>query len=59
MVKVHSTLEVVLAIAASPSPLDSDFWADVRVDSREARSSSSFMESYLEAETIARVVGTH
>merc|ERR1712038_1711331 len=43
-------MAAVLATAASPSPLASDERADERLDSRETRSSSSFMESYLEAE---------
>merc|ERR1719198_829494 len=44
-------MAAVLATAASPSPLGSDLWAELRVDSRLMRSSSSVMESYWEAET--------
>src|SRR6056300_1667077 len=47
-------MAAVLATAASPSPLASEERAEERVDSRLTRSSSSFMESYLLAETVAR-----
>merc|ERR1719506_1275905 len=46
-------MEAVLATAASPYPLASDIWAELRVDSRLTRSSSSVMESYWVAETAA------
>jgi hypothetical protein len=46
-------MAAVLATAASPSPLASDERADERFDWRETRSSSSFIESYLEAAATA------
>ena len=48
-------MAAVLATAASPSPLASDERADERFDWRETRSSSSFIESYLEAATTAMI----
>ena len=47
-------MAAVLATAASASPRASDERAEERVDSRFTRSSSSFMDSYLLAETVAR-----
>merc|ERR1712226_1132704 len=46
-------MAAVLATAASASPLASDERADERLDWSETRSSSSFIESYLEAATAA------
>merc|ERR1712025_5259 len=46
-------MAVVLATAASESPLASEERAEERVDSRLTRRSSSFMESYLLAATAA------
>merc|ERR1719247_69671 len=46
-------MAAVLATAASASPLASDERAEERVDSRLTRRSSSFMDSYLLAATVA------
>ena len=46
-------MAAVLATAASASPLASDERALERVDSRLTRRSSSFMDSYLLAATVA------